>query len=263
MDVIFLALCELAIRIACGRVSRRGDYVVYGDDVIIRSEAFTAFVQLCKDLHLEINEDKTCRSQCGMRYRESCGIEALNGVDITPVRYSRSQKPLYASAPVSRDWWESTTDLLNQLLLHHLGNTRSACVELIKHSISRGRAAKCSLSRRIWENALRVDISDYREGFDGPLSIVVPDGTATNFHQRRRYNSAYQICEVRCLTPAARPLDYHKSGDADLAYQLWFYEARRRDRLTWDGDGQVSPDPILTGCAGTTADKWVWQWCGL
>lgn len=56
---------------------------VYGDDVIIPVAWVGVFRQLLKALWLEINEQKTFS---GKNFRESCGVDAFRGYDVTPVR---------------------------------------------------------------------------------------------------------------------------------------------------------------------------------
>jgi hypothetical protein len=258
MDSIFLSICEDSVRKVLNRPGRYGDYTVYGDDVIIRSDCLEQFETTCKQLKLEFNLEKSYSTQSGLRYRESCGIEALNGVDITPVRYSRFQDPIIASAPVNRKYWESTFDLMNRLLDSGYLNTRSACVELIKFSLERGKTSNRRLARNIWNCTMRIDASDYAKGYDGPMALVVPDGTATNFRTKTRRNPDLQCSECRCLVPVASPIDYHDGSHKEIAaYTLWFYAANHRPNLPYDKSIDI------TGCAGTKPDKWVWRWCRL
>jgi hypothetical protein len=298
MDIILLSICELSVRMTTGHHGKKNDYVVYGDDVAIRSEYTECFLSLCDRLHLKINKDKSYADPKGTRlYRESCGIECLDGVDITPVRYSRFQEPILATAPIDRKWWESTIDLMNRLLTErHYLHTRSAIVELIKYSISRGRPSRRAVSQSIWHHALRIDESDYIAGQDGPLAIVVPDNTATNFRCRyRQVNSAkdaepaYQRPEVRCRVALAKPEDPHSYTDPasqQALYDLWFFSTRL-------GQGNPTVDPyekmleeiwahnpslpkyflkadqirkdesVVASAAGTEPDKWVWTWCSV
>jgi hypothetical protein len=261
MDIMFLSICELAVRRSKGRPGRKGDYVVYGDDVTIRADCLEQFLEICSALYLEINREKSYSTQTGMLYRESCGIECLDGRDITPLRYSRFQEPLVvATAPVRRDWWESTVDLMNRCFSHGLWQTRSVIVELIKLAITRGKKKrKRILSRNIWECTMRIDALDYSRGYDGPMAIVVPDCTATNYRAQVRYNADLQCSEVKVLVPFAKPRDHHEMGpDAEqAALYLWYFAALNRPSLPWDASIDI------TGCAGTEPDKWVWRWCRL
>jgi hypothetical protein len=66
---------------ACHAVGSH-DFLVYGDDVIIEPDFYEAFVNLTRFLGFRINESKTFTDG---PFRESCGLDSFNGVDVTPV----------------------------------------------------------------------------------------------------------------------------------------------------------------------------------
>jgi hypothetical protein len=90
--MIFSLVCEAAIRLQTGRRSRKLDYVVYGDDIVVRTE-YAAMVQQClRELGFKVNLEKSFiddGATCPHTFREACGGEYLDGVDITPLRLSR------------------------------------------------------------------------------------------------------------------------------------------------------------------------------
>ena len=64
---------------------------VFGDDIIIPKEAVPFLTEILESYDLKINRDKTHTN--GL-FRESCGMDAFDGVDVTPlylskVRYGR------------------------------------------------------------------------------------------------------------------------------------------------------------------------------
>jgi hypothetical protein len=61
----------------------RPDVYVYGDDIICRKEDYPLLLQYFPLVGLKFNQDKCCVS--GL-FRESCGCDAFNGVDVTPIR---------------------------------------------------------------------------------------------------------------------------------------------------------------------------------
>lgn len=65
--------------------AKRETYV-FGDDVIIRPQAVGHFVNLCEALCLRVNVDKT---YVDGPFRESCGMDALYGERITPLRIKK------------------------------------------------------------------------------------------------------------------------------------------------------------------------------
>lgn len=95
--LIFWACCR-----ACGVVSPK----VYGDDIIVPSEFAHAVIALLAFFGFEVNPDKTFIDG---PFRESCGGNYFNGVDVTPVRFTREP-----STPL--DWFT----IHNQI--HRLGS---------------------------------------------------------------------------------------------------------------------------------------------
>jgi len=62
----------------------RESIYVYGDDVIVPTTYVARAIELLESFGLKINRDKSCTS--GL-FRESCGMDAFNGIDVTPVRF--------------------------------------------------------------------------------------------------------------------------------------------------------------------------------
>lgn len=71
--LLFAAACH-----ACG--SRK--FLVYGDDVIIEKEFYEDFLALTRFLGFTINVDKSFHDG---PFRESCGKDYFNGIDVTPI----------------------------------------------------------------------------------------------------------------------------------------------------------------------------------
>ena len=61
----------------------REDFLVYGDDIIVKSAHAEHAMRLLESFGLKINRDKSCVSGF---FRESCGRDAFKGVNVTPVR---------------------------------------------------------------------------------------------------------------------------------------------------------------------------------
>lgn len=90
---VFALIAETAVRLATGRASRYGDYVVYGDDMVVRSDFCAGVVELLTFFGFDVNQTKTyydesSDNRCPL-FREACGIECFGGVDVTPLRLSR------------------------------------------------------------------------------------------------------------------------------------------------------------------------------
>lgn len=65
---------------ACYAVGSR-DFLVYGDDVIIEKEYYEEYIRLTKFLGFSINKEKSFSSG---PFRESCGGDFFNGINVTP-----------------------------------------------------------------------------------------------------------------------------------------------------------------------------------
>jgi hypothetical protein len=88
-SICFFALCVAAISIATNETfAVVFDRVyVYGDDIIVPSEHVDCVAEALESVGLKVNIHKSFRKGF---FRESCGIFAYHGVDITPVRLKTS-----------------------------------------------------------------------------------------------------------------------------------------------------------------------------
>jgi len=87
------SLVFLSVAVSCALVSRglnatvrnietlRGSISIYGDDIIVPVESRELLVQTLEVLYFKVNPDKSYWSG---NFRESCGVEAFRGVDVTP-----------------------------------------------------------------------------------------------------------------------------------------------------------------------------------
>ena len=106
----------------------RDRIAVYGDDVIVPTAYAENAIEYLESYGLKINRDKSC---IGGLFRESCGMDAFNGADVTPVRFrtvwSSSRRPdvlsawcEYANAFYDRRWF-ATYQLITSWLTHVYG----------------------------------------------------------------------------------------------------------------------------------------------
>jgi hypothetical protein len=72
----------------------RESILVYGDDVIVPTAFAESAMTTLELFGLKINHSKSCTQGS---FRESCGVDAFNGIDVTPVRFrtvwSESPRP--------------------------------------------------------------------------------------------------------------------------------------------------------------------------
>lgn len=92
MCLVFACCCELAVRRISGHPSHSMDYVVYGDDIVIKEQYVSALTEILVDLHFALNFDKSFTARGTSNFREACGIECLDGIDVTPLRIPRGLK---------------------------------------------------------------------------------------------------------------------------------------------------------------------------
>lgn len=83
----FWAICVAAVRTELGvTLSEAAQHVyVYGDDLIVPVSAYDAVVRALEACLLRVNGDKSFRRG---DFRESCGMDAYYGADVTPTRLS-------------------------------------------------------------------------------------------------------------------------------------------------------------------------------
>lgn len=112
--LIFASLCEFVTR--SHRVA--GRYSVYGDDIVVPTQCANTVSMLLETLGFRLNASKSfIDSNCW--FRESCGGEYCDGVDVTPMKVSRT----YASTdPLVRV--TKLIDKANEAYLHGYRNLR-------------------------------------------------------------------------------------------------------------------------------------------
>lgn len=81
---------------------------VYGDDIIVPTVCFDKVVQHLEEVGLVVNLQKCCRNG---RFRESCGVDAYNGIDVTPLKMST----VWSSSPRSPGSYASYSAYANSL----------------------------------------------------------------------------------------------------------------------------------------------------
>lgn len=108
VQCLFFLSCALASAGAYDKKSINrlvGSVRVFGDDIIIPTQAYSSLMLNLTKLGLKVNETKSFSKG---RFRESCGADYWGGYDITPVKPTS----MWAGASSSRD---SLVDLSNNL----------------------------------------------------------------------------------------------------------------------------------------------------
>nr|UJQ85989.1 MAG: hypothetical protein 3 [Leviviridae sp.] len=86
--IVYTLLTVHALRMAEGRIGNWTDWEadfdrvrVFGDDIIAPNHAYSAIRTLFESVGLKVNDHKSFTLG---KFRESCGMDAYNGVDVTP-----------------------------------------------------------------------------------------------------------------------------------------------------------------------------------
>jgi len=92
-SLVFYALSVAALQVYCGLEPRkaRAAVYVYGDDIIVKSGYEPTLMRVLPRFGLMFNEGKCCYTSS--HFRESCGMDAYRGVDVTPVKFRKVWSP--------------------------------------------------------------------------------------------------------------------------------------------------------------------------
>jgi len=274
-SIVFAIACETAIRLVSGTHSRKNDFLVYGDDIVIRHRYAAELARILREWGFLLNAEKsftTQRRTCAHIFREACGIEALDGVDVTPLRISRRFQgcfPAYHQLREPRKGGDhdlggdrcresspgvsvGQCDLANRMFAYGYTNSRRQLLLWLRHRPWFGKV------RRIERQKYLTDVTAMRSGKPLPHPISMPylvceDGTGTNYRTRSRYNRALQRRERRFMYVVSRPRpDYHM----EVSYFMWVIE---RDQCPNDEqDVYVDAHGMIT--TGSRDLKWSYGW---
>lgn len=86
--IVFCAIVEASI-LECGGQPHNSCYCVYGDDIIVESKYALTVIRRLQMNGFKVNTLKSFYLVETNNFRESCGGEYLNGIDVSPVRLSR------------------------------------------------------------------------------------------------------------------------------------------------------------------------------
>lgn len=126
------ALCFWSIAVAvlqayysCTRQWAARLVYVYGDDLIVPAECWEDVRDGLESYGLLVNSTKCCVRSTPVRFRESCGLDVIDGVDITPLRIKRRLTANYY------DWVPAWVDQSNLAYSRGLGGLANALEEQV------------------------------------------------------------------------------------------------------------------------------------
>jgi len=162
----------------------REGILVYGDDVIVPAEFAEYAIEQLESFGLKINHDKCCVTGF---FRESCGVDAYKGRNITPMRF---RKVLPTSrCPESYEAW-------------------------IAYANTAYDRKYFTLYEKIIDRLYDIygpipSVDDFVYQNEAPALRFVPD----NWRKLpRRTNKSLQKREIRCLTGTSRPFEELTDG---------------------------------------------------
>lgn len=222
----------------------RNTYRVYGDDIIVPSHCFDETVLRLELLGFRVNEAKSF--DASYRFKESCGCEAFDGIDVTPLKISRrfAARRVTSRTP---SVFDGLIDMANSAYQSSLHSLRSYIVNKLIHD------------------------AHFPPFFSGSVDRGVYSPSPTNFGRPTKWNPDWQVQEVLCAkstskcrylprTWASAPVT---SCDISTKKLVSVDDTIERIRLfEWlrraceRGDAQlVHPDQRLTVNVGSTASR--------
>lgn len=210
--LVFAAICEHVVRTR-GRSSKAMPYSVYGDDIVIRSSYAHKLCETLIDAGFRPNASKSFLSPRNP-FRESCGGEYFDGMDVTPFRLSRkfsSEKPSVYH-PKS---WDAYVDGANRAYTYGF-----------------------RLVRRWFLNHLLKFPQHLRPMFGQDIVRTLFSESPTNFHLKEVYLRDWQCYAWKHGITVSKDVS-PDDQDPSIRYYEWLRQTRNRSRSF------LSPDDLL------------------
>ncbi|UJQ85965.1 MAG: putative replicase protein [Boldovirus faecadaptatum] len=183
---------------------------VFGDDIIIPTRYAHTYIELLSYLGFEVNTNKTFLTG---KFRESCGVDAYDGVDVTPKYILEMYDELRPSSV------ESVRESSNNLFEAGLWLTSERLLRTLPASI-----------------ISKMPVVGHGSGFPGLTSFC---GTSVS-SLRRRWNDDLQRFEVRTVSISNEARRVKSKGSACLLQ--YFLEAPQPDSMvTWSSGYDERP----------------------
>lgn len=156
---------------------------VYGDDIIVPVSSYPVLVSMLSACFLKVNESK---SFVNGPFRESCGMDAMDGIDITPAYFLQGYEP---NSPESV---MSVVESSNNFHLKGMWRTANYILLLIPYSV---RRLIPSYGPSLWPS-VKTLADTYGPGFSLATASYSSGYRATG---KTRWNSDLHREEVRVL----------------------------------------------------------------
>ena len=101
-------------------LSKFSHFRIYGDDIVIEARYVPALYRVLELLKFKVNVRKSYTQPKVNNFRESCGYEYLNGVDVSPIRTAR-QRVFWHNRLLSSDQLDAVIEYRNTVFMADLG----------------------------------------------------------------------------------------------------------------------------------------------
>nr|UJQ85186.1 MAG: hypothetical protein 3 [Leviviridae sp.] len=220
--IVYAIICVAIASEAGYKESRYGEVLgIYGDDMVVPSSIFGRVCNVLTVLGLKVNRSKSFTSG---NFRESCGMDAFRGVEVTPV-YIR-KIPITHDIPANVV--ASIVDTAKSLYLEDFHHTYDALTSL--------------LPERIRDKIALLDATSTTFGL--PRNV----GSKVRF----RMSPRYQRLEAHCFAVETKLVRQVPSGL--LSLHEWFDSAGRRE------DNGIVRQEISTGVVREVKSRLRLQW---
>ena len=123
-SLIFWAICVASLQ--HHKFHQPGAVFVFGDDIIVPSECAEFVINDLESFGLLVNKDK---SFWRGSFRESCGVDAFNGVNVTPVRWKTTLDAEHLEG------MQSLSDIAMRLRLAGYENAAATCYDILRRRL--------------------------------------------------------------------------------------------------------------------------------
>lgn len=222
MSLVHYFLCTAIIR-RKGSASglRFKDVYVYGDDIICHSVDAEILYEWLPKFGMKLNSTK---SYYRSYFRESCGIHAYKGKEITPV--------YFRSIPIVGRLDTQVSACSTEEQLYNKGYYRTS-------STMRSTLGRSKIGQRVPKSSGLLGIRR------GPYDVITPDICDIKTSSKRRYNWDLQCYEYRVRTVFKDVLKLHIDEPTSAL-------------LRWMGSNTEKSNTVLTSDTKDLRLRWRW-----
>lgn len=202
---------------------------VYGDDIILLKEHYELIAPVYNECRLMFNVDKCCT---GSYFRESCGMDAYVGFDVTPTR-------------IKVPWGDSSQP------------ARLSWISYVNNLSSKGYLKTSSfLEEQVVQRFGEVPVTNVKSTYSWAFTKANWDAAMVQEYNsqrfKMRYNRRLQIDEIRLPVPTPRQIVAGAPGWSEILrlHRFWGLESQ---------DGSVlSPGPCRYTVPRQLKARWRW-----